>query len=135
MLRRSFGKTFTVVITICLLSVGIAPANPNCTAQCCLQPKNHGSHSKAPSADLLADCCSELETAPCPHTLETSSEFKDLAASAVAHNASPATAKIAASSNNKFILPQSRPLLTSKESPQIRGPGAPIYLLTQTFLI
>lgn len=135
MLRRSFGKTLTVVITICLLCVGIAPANPNCTAECCLQPKIHGSHNKAPSADLLANCCSELETAPCPHTLESNSEFKDLAAFAVAPNASPAGAKIAASSNNKFILSQSRPLLASKESPQIRGPGASIYLLTQTFLI
>ena len=137
MLRQSFGKIVTIVIAISLLTAGLAPASPRCTAECCVQPKIHGSHSKlkVPPADLVADCCSGLETAPCPHTLESTSEFKDYALSAVVPNARPATLMIVAFSNNKFILPQSSILLASIRSPQIRGPGVPIYLLTETFLI
>jgi hypothetical protein len=124
-------------MAISLLTAGLAPANPRCTAKCCGQPKNHGSHSEVitPPADLVADCCSGLETAPCPHTLESSSEFKDYAPSAVAPDVNPATVMIAAASNNKIIPPRSRPLLAAMRSPQIRGPGVPIYLLTETFLI
>ena len=128
MLRQSFGKIITLVIAISLLTGGLAPANSRCTAQCCVQ-------AKAPVADLVADCCSGHETAPCPRTLESSSEFKDYAPSAVAPNVSPATVMIAAASNNKFPLPRSHSLLAAMRSPQIRGPGVPIYLLTETFLI
>ena len=125
------------MIAISLLTAGLAPASPRCTAECCVQPKIHGAHSKIKvvPANLVADCCSELETAPCPHTLESTSEFKDYAPSAVAPNLSPATGKIAASTSNKFILPQFRYLLAATRSPQIRGPGVPIYLRTETFLI
>jgi hypothetical protein len=135
--RQSFGKIITLVIAISLLFGGLAPANPGCTAKCCVEPKIDGLHSKfkAPPADLVADCCSGLETAPCPRKLESSSESKDYAPSAVAPTVSPATVKISASSNNKFILPQSRFLLAARKSPQIRGPGVPIYLRTETFLI
>lgn len=137
LLRQSFGKIVTVMIAISLLTAGLAPASPRCTAECCVQPKIHGAHSKIKvvPANLVADCCSELETAPCPHTLESTSEFKDYAFSAVAPNARFATVMIVASSNNKFILPQSSTLLASIRSPQIRGPDVPIYLLTETFLI
>ena len=128
MLRQSAGKIITLLIAISLLTGGLAPANPRCTAQCCVQVK-------APVADLVADCCSGLETVPCPHALESSSELKDYAPSAVAQNISPATVMIAATSSNKFILSRSRPLLAAMRSPQIRGPGVPIYLLTETFLI
>lgn len=137
MLRQSFGKIITLVIAISLLTGGLAPANPRCTAQCCVEAKAYGSHSqvKAPVADLVADCCSGLKTAPCPRTLESSSETKDYVPSAVAPTVSPATVTISAASNSKFILPQSRPLLATTGSPHIRGPGVPIFLLTQTFLI
>ena len=137
MLRQSFGKLITLVIAVSLLTAGLAPANPRCTAKCCVEPEINRSHSrvKAPEADLVADCCSGLQTAPCPRKLESSSEFKDYAPSAVAPNFSPATGKIAASTNNNFILPQFRSLLAATRSPQIRGPGVPIYLRTETFLI
>ena len=137
MLRQSFGKIIILVIAVSLMTGGLAPANPRCTADCCVQPKIHGSHSKvkAPPTDLVADCCSGLETAPCPHMLESTSDFKDYAPSAVAPDVRPATVKITISSNSKFILPQSRPLFAATRSPQIRGPGVPIYLLTETFLI
>jgi hypothetical protein len=136
-LRKSFGKIITLVIAVSLLTVGLAPANPRCTAKCCVDPVINGSHSKfkSPPADLVADCCSGLETAPCPRKLESSSESKDYAPAAVVPNVSPATAKLAASSNNKFILPQAPSLLAPKKSPQIRGPGVPIYLISATFLI
>ena len=138
MLRQSFGRIVTIMNAIFLLTAGLAPASPRCTAECCLQPKIHGSHSKikVPPAHLVADCCSDLETAPCPHTLKSTSEFNFYAFSAVAPNARPATVMIAVSSNKKFILPQSSStLLASIRSPQIRGPGSPIYLLAETFLI
>jgi hypothetical protein len=136
LLRQSFGKIITLVIAISLLTGGLAPANSRCTAKCCVEPKINGSHSKVkPPADLVADCCSGLKNAPCPRTLESSSEFEDYAPSAVAPNVSPATVIIAAASNNKFILPQSHSHLAARSSPQIRGPGVPIYLLTETFLI
>ena len=137
LVHHSFGKILTLIIAISLLTAGLAPANPRCTARCCVEPKVDRLHSrvKAPPADLVADCCSGLKTAPCPRKLESSSESKDYASSAVAPTLNPVTVKIAASSNSKFILPQSPLLLAARKSPQIRGPGVPIYLLTETFLI
>ena len=137
MLRQSLGKIITLVIAMSLLTAGLAPANPRCLADCCIQPTAGGPHSrvKVKPADLVADCCSELQTAPCPRTLESTSELKEHAPSAVSHEVRPATLKIAASSNGKFILTQFRSPLAASRSPQIRGPGVPIYLLTGTFLI
>jgi len=96
-----------------------------------------GAHSmaKAQPADLVANCCSGLETAPCPHTLQSTSEFKDHAASAVAPDVRPATVKIASPLNNEFMLTQSHAFLAARRSPQFRGSGVPIYLFTETFLI
>ena len=127
----------TLVIAVSLLTAGLAPANPSCTAKCCVDSVINGSHSKfkAPPADLVADCCSGLETAPCPRKLESNSESKDYAPTAVVPNVSPATLELATSANNKFILPQSPSLLAPKKSPQIWGPGVPIYLISATFLI
>jgi hypothetical protein len=137
LLRQSFGKIIPLAMAISLLTGGLAPANPRCIADCCVQSTLSGSHSKvkARPAHLVADCCSELQAAPCPRKLESTSELKDHAPSAVAPDLRPTTLKIAASSNCKFILTQSRPLLAARRSPQIRGPGVPIYLLTETFLI
>jgi hypothetical protein len=134
---HSFRKILPLVIAISLLTGGLAPANPRCTADCCVQPTIAGSHSlvKAKPADLVADCCSDLKTTPCPRNLESNSESEDYAPSAVVPTVSPATVKIAASSNNKFLLPQSRHLVAARRTPQIWGPGVPIYLLTETFLI
>ena len=137
MLGHSFRKILPLVVAISLLTAGLAPANPRCTAECCVQPTIVRSHStvKAKPADLVADCCSDLKTTPCPRKLETSSDSKDYGHSAVVPTVSPATVKLAASSNNKFFLPQSHLLLAAMRSPQIRGPGVPIYLLSETFLI
>lgn len=137
MLRQSIGKIIILVTAISLLTGGLAPANPRCTSQCCIEANMHGAHKKvkAPPPDLVADCCSGLETAPCPRTLESSSESKDYAPSAVAPNVKPATVTIASSSNNKFILPPLRTLSAAMSGPQIRGPSVPIFLLTETFLI
>lgn len=134
---HSFRKILPLVVAITLLTGGLAPANPRCGAECCIQAKINGPHStvKAPPADLVADCCSGLQTVPCPRTLESSSEFKNYAPSAVAPDLRPATVTIASSSINKFILPQFRPLLAAIGSPHLKGPAVPIYLLTETFLI
>ena len=137
LLRQSIGKIIILVTAISLLTGGLAPANPRCTSQCCIEANMHGAHKKVkpPPPDLVADCCSGLETAPCPRTLESSSEFKDYVPSAVAPDVKPATVAIASSSINKFILPPFSPLLAAMSTPQIWGPGVPIYLLTETFLI
>ena len=126
-----------LITAISLLTGGLAPANPRCTSQCCIEATMLGAHKrvKVPPPDLVADCCSGFETAPCPRTLESSSEFKDYAPSAVAPDLRPATVTIASSSDKRCILPQFRPLLAATGSPQIRGPSLPIYLLTETFLI
>ena len=137
MLRQSLGKIITLVIAISLLTAGLAPANPRCTANCCLQPTIGGTHGKVTvkPADLVADCCAEVETVPCPRTLQSTSEFKDYAPAATAPTVRPAAVMRAAVSNNKFVPAQSRPLLAAVHSSHIRGPGLPIYLLTETFLI
>lgn len=137
MVGHSFRKILPLVVAISFLTAGLAPANPRCTAECCVQPTIAGSHStvKAKPADLVADCCTDVQTAPCPRKLESTSDSQDYGPSAVVPTVSPATVKIAASSNNKLVLPQSRLLLAARRTPQIRGPGVPIYLLTETFLI
>lgn len=137
LLRRTFAKILTLVITICLLGGGIAPANPSCNSECCAQPQGETSHSKAhmPAADLLSDCCSGLEAAPCPHMLESSTEIKEYAIAAAAAEVNPATAKIAASVNEVLCSSQPHYHLGASISPNIRGPSVPIYLQKQSFLI
>ena len=137
MLRQSFGKIITLVIAISLLTAGIAPANPSCNAECCVKPKSNGLHSKAhtPAADLLSDCCSGLETAPCPHMLESSPESKEYAIAAPAAEVNPARVNLAASVNSALFSPQPHFYLAYSMSSNIRGPSVPLYLQTLTLLI
>ncbi len=137
MLRRKFAKILTLVITICLLGGGIAPANPSCNSECCVKPQGGTFHSKAhmPAADLLSDCCSGLENAPCPHMLEASTEIKEYAIVAPAAEVNPARAEIATSVNEVLFLSQPNYHLAASISPNIRGPSVPIYLQKQSFLI
>ncbi len=137
MLRQSFGKIITLVIAISLLTAGIAPANPSCNAECCVKPKSNGLHSKAhtPAADLLSDCCSGLETAPCPHMLESSPKSQEYAIAAPAAEVNPARVNLAASVNSALFSPQPHFHLTYSMSSNIRGPSVPLYLQTLTLLI
>ena len=137
MLRQSFGNIVTLVIAISLLTAGIAPANPSCNAECCVKPKINGLHSKAhtPPADLLSDCCSALETAPCPHMLESSPEIKEYAIAAPVVEVNPARVNLAASVNSALLSSQPHFHLASSMSPNIRGPSVPLYLQTRTLLI
>ena len=137
MLRRTFAKILTVVITICLLGVGIAPASPSCNAECCAKPQSRGLHNKAhmPAADLLSDCCSGLETAPCPHMLESSPELKEYAILVPAAEINPARVNLAASVNSAFFSSQPYFHLAYSMSPNIRGPSVPLYLQTLSLLI
>ncbi len=137
MLRQSFGNIITLVIAISLLTAGIAPANPSCNAECCVKPKSNGLHSKAhtPAADLLSDCCSGLETAPCPHMLESSPTSKEYAIAAPAAEVNPARVNLAASVNSVLFSPQPHFHLAYSMSSNIRGPSVPLYLQTLTLLI
>lgn len=137
MLRQSFGKIITLVIAISLLTAGIAPANPSCNAECCVKPKSNGLHSKVhtPAADLLSDCCSGLETAPCPHMLESSPKSQEYAIAAPAAEVNPARVNLAASVNSALFSPQPHFHLTYSMSSNIRGPSVPLYLQTLTLLI
>ena len=137
MLRRTSAKILTLAITICLLGGGIAPANPSCNAECCVKPKSNGLHSKAhtPAADLLSDCCSGLETAPCPHMLESSPELKEYAIVVPVVEVNPARINLAASLNSALFSPQPHFHQTYSMSPNIRGSGVPLYLQTLTLLI
>ena len=137
MLRQSFGNIVTLVIAISLLTAGIAPANPSCNAECCAKPKSNGPHSKAhtPAADLLSDCCSGLETAPCPHMLESSPEVKKYAIAAPAAEVNPARVHIAVSVNSTLFSSKPHFHLAYSMCPNIRGPSVPLYLETRTLLI
>ena len=138
MLRESFGNIVSLVIAISLLTAGIAPANPSCNADCCAKPKSNGLHSKAhiPAADLLSDCCSGIETAPCPDMLESSPpESKEYAIAAPTAEVNPARVNFAASVNSAFFSSQPHFHLAYSLSPNIRGPSAPLYLQTRTLLI
>ena len=137
MLRQSFGKIVTLVIAISLLTAGIVPANPSCNAECCVKPKSNGLHSKAhtPAADLLSDCCSGLETAPCPHMLESSPKSKEYTIAAPAAEVNPARVNLAASVNSTLFSPQPHFHLAYSMSSNIRGPSVPLYLQTRTLLI
>ncbi len=137
MLRQSFGNIITLVIAISLLTAGIAPANPSCNAECCVKPKSNGLHSKAhtPPADLLSDCCSGLETAPCPHMRESSPKSIEYAIAAPAAEVNPARVNLAASVSSSLFSSQPHSLLAASMSPNIRGPSVPLYLQTLTLLI
>ena len=137
MLRRTSAKILTLVIALCLLGWGISPANTSCNVECCAKPKSNGVHSKAhvPAADLLPDCCSGLETAPCPHMFESSSEVKAYAIAAPAVEVNPVKVNPAASVSSAFFSFQHQFHLAYSLSPNIRGPSVPLYLQTLTLLI
>ena len=137
MLRKSFVNIVTLVIAISLLTAGFAPANPSCNAECCAKPKSNGLHSKghAPAADLLPDCCSGLETAPCSHMLESSSEVKEYAIAAPAAEINSARVNLAVTVNSVLLSFQPQFHLAHSMSPNIRGPSVPLYLQTLTLLI
>lgn len=137
MLRQPFANIVTLVIAVSLLSGGIAPANPSCKAQCCVQSKSDTLHGKMsmPAADLLSDCCSDLKTAPCPRALKSSSEIKEYAIAAPTAKLNPVRVKIAALANNVLLLSQPHFHLAASLSPNIRGPSVPLYLQTRTLLI
>ena len=137
MLRQSFGKIVTLVIAISLLTAGIAPANPSCNAECCAKPGRNALHgtAHAPAANLLSDCCSGLETAPCPHMLESSPELKEYAILVPVAEVNPARVILAASVNSALFSSQPHFHLAYSLSPNIRGPSVPLYLQTLTLLI
>ena len=137
MLRQSFGKIITLLIAISLLFAGIAPANPSCNAECCVQPKSNMAHSKAkaPPVDLLSDCCSGLETAPCPHMLESSFEIKEYGIAAATIKLNPVRIKGVAAANGVLFLSQPYYHLAASINPNIRCPRVPLYLQTLTLLI
>jgi hypothetical protein len=137
LLRKSFVNIVTLVIAISLLTAGIAPANPSCNAECCAKPQSPGLHSKThtPAADLLPDCCSGLETAPCPHMLESSPELEEYAIAAPTAEVNPARVNLAATVNSALFSSQPYSHLTYSLSPNIRGPSVPLYLQTLTLLI
>ena len=138
MLRQSLGKIVALVIAISLLTAGIAPANPSCKAQCCLQAQGAALHDKLsiPAADLLSDCCSDLKTAPCPRALRNSSaENKEYALAAPAVKPNPVRVKLGAKANDILFLSQPYFHLFTSLRPNIRGPSVPLYLQTRTLLI
>jgi hypothetical protein len=137
LLLRPFGKALALVIAISLLSAGIAPANPTCSAECCLQPKSDGTfaHAETSTSGLLSDCCSDIETAPCPHMLESVTEKKEYVISAVAPELNPATVKLAVAASDTFLLAQPHFHVGTSKGPPIRGPSAPIYLRNLSLLI
>ena len=135
--RRTSVKILTLIVTICLLGGGIAPANPSCNAECCATPKSNGVHSKAhaPAADLLSNCCSGLETAPCPHMLESSPKSKQYAIIVPAAEVNSAKISLAAAVYSSLFPSQFHFHLAYSLSPNIRGPSVPLYLKTLTLLI
>ena len=137
MLRLSSRKILPFLIALCLVGGGIAPANPSCNAECCAQPKAHISQSETrnSSAGLLPGCCSGPETAPCPHMLESTWELEEYTLSALNTKVNPAMAEIASVSEDTSVPLHPYSLVAAIRSPPIIGPGVPIFLLTQTFLI
>ena len=135
--RRSFRKILPLLIALCLLSSGIAPANLSCDSECCARPKVHASHGEArtDSTGVLPGCCSGPDTPPCPHMLESTGEPEEYTLATVAAEVNPLLVEIAAVSKDTLVPPQSCPLAAVIRRPHIRGPGVPIFLLTRTFLI
>jgi hypothetical protein len=129
-------KTFALVITLCMLSVGMTPAKSSCSANCCAQFKYHGSHSMAESTPvgLHLDCCSGSETAPCPHMLESANEIDPYAISAASAEVNPVTVKLGAVSADTLIRPPSHHVAASV-GPPIRGPSVPLFLRNLSLLI
>ena len=135
--RRSFQKILPLLIALCLLTWGIAPANLSCDSECCTRPKAQGSHSEARTGStvVLPGCCSGPETPLCPDMLESTGEPEEYALAAVTAEVNPLIIEIAAISDDTLVTPQSCPLGAVTRRPHIRGPGVPIFLLAQTFLI
>ncbi len=65
--------------------------------------------------------------------LESTRELEAYTLSALTVEVNPAMVEIASVSEGTLVPPYS--LVDAIKSPRIRGPGVPIFLLTQTFLI
>jgi hypothetical protein len=129
-------KTFALVITLCMLSVGMTPAKSSCTEGCCAQLKHHGLHSMAESTPvgLHLDCCSGPGTAPCPHMLEPPNEIDPYVVSVTSAEVNPVTVKLGGVAADNLIRPSSHHVAASV-GPLIRGPGVPLFLWNLSFLI
>ena len=66
-LKPSFGKTLALVAIICMLAIGIVPANAECTLACCGQSDSQGVHTGpgASGQPVFPDCSTSLENSPC----------------------------------------------------------------------
>jgi hypothetical protein len=135
--RLTSWKILTLVITICMLGAGIAPAKSSCTADCCATPQNHAPHTmvKAASAGLLPDCCSDSETAPCPHLLESASEIKFYAVSACSAEVDPTMAKLPVGSTDWSLARPAYHRVSASMRVPVRGPSVPLFLQNLSLLI
>ncbi len=67
--------------------------------------------------------------------LESARELEEYTLSVVTAEVNPVMVEIASFSKDTLVPLQSYSLVAVIRSPHIRGPGVPIFLLTQTFLI
>jgi hypothetical protein len=135
--QRTSWKIFALVITICMLSVGIAPAKPSCLSECCAPANNHASYpvAKATSAGLLPGCCSDSETTPCPHMLESGIEIEPYALSAVPAEVDPAMVGFGVAARDTLLIRPRCHHVTASMRPPIRGPSVSLFLQNLSLLI
>lgn len=137
MIWRTSWKIFALAITICMLSVGIAPAKPSCLAECCAPATNHASHpvAKTTSAGLLPGCCSDSDTTPCPHMVESGIEIEPYALSAVSAEVNPAMIRLGVAAGDTLLIrPRCHHVAASMRPPN-RGPSVPLFLQNLSLLI
>ena len=87
------------------------------------------------NAGLLSGCCSDLETAPCPHMLESATDIKIYAISAASAEVDPATAKIGVTATNTLFRRKPYHHVSTAMRPPIRGPSVPLFLENLSLLI
>jgi hypothetical protein len=135
--RPTFAKIIALVIAVCVLPLGIAPANVRCTASCCAQSSSqdmdHG--NKFAVHDLVSKCCTGSEQSTCDLMSDSAQEVQDAAISAFPGGEDHFSSSIAVVKANVFFSSQSNLHVARKVGPPIRGPGAPLYLQNLSLLI
>lgn len=134
--RKVNAKTISVLLTLCLLGLGLIPPLAACPAKCCMGPKMDGPGQRA---GLIIDrqpqcCCCGQETTSCDMQKDYSYEVSDRIPLISQRLEIPSSAVAATVTTFTDPLFNAAYIFRRTEKTSGAGPPIPIFLLNLSFL-
>lgn len=130
------SKSIGVLLTLCLLGLGITPSLGACPQKCCMRPKTPApGHGAGLSRDRQPwCCCCEKEANPCNMEQDWSYEVSDIVPLTSQRPEIPSPKAAATVATFPDILFNSACVFRRSEKASATGPPIPIFLLNLSFL-